>query len=353
MAREMKLGGKERMKTGVVKIGLVAALGVVGLISAGGVYAGQPRVISTIQTGSEWEPLGREEPLTVPEVHFRVKHSPFKSELVRYGQFQFNDAAWSLQGSYSCASCHYERGQTTGLIWDLGDEGWGSWKNTKYIRGGRYLPPFRHEGFTGHPDEIVGATSSLDRVCGRDPGFVFRSENFSPMRLEALICYIRALEFTGTPFRNADGSLTEAQKRGQKIFEDPKVGCLECHPGDPEDPRALFSDAQTHDVGTGRVGVNGFRSTPGKVFNISALEAGEDPYGVESNTPIIGLDLVKEFDTPTLRDIYASGTYFHDGGARTLIDTINNTVNDKDMHGRTSHLTQQELQDLVEYMKAL
>ncbi|MEZ6231945.1 MAG: hypothetical protein R3B44_14895 [Candidatus Brocadiaceae bacterium] len=52
-------------------------------------------------------------------------------------------------GEYACASCHYERGQTTGLIWDLGDEGWGSWKNTKYIRGGRYPPPFRHEGFTG------------------------------------------------------------------------------------------------------------------------------------------------------------------------------------------------------------
>ncbi len=82
----------------------------------------------------------------------------------------------------------------------------------KYIRGGRYLPPFRHEGFTGHPDEIVGATSSIDRVCGRDPGFVFRSENFSPERLEALIAYIRSLEFMGSPFRNEDGSLTAAQK---------------------------------------------------------------------------------------------------------------------------------------------
>jgi hypothetical protein len=55
---------------------------------------------------------------------------------VRYGQFLFNEASWTLQGEYSCASCHYERGQTTGTIWDLGDEGWGSWKNTKYIRGG-------------------------------------------------------------------------------------------------------------------------------------------------------------------------------------------------------------------------
>ena len=341
------------MFTKTLKIGIIAALGIAGVVTTGQVMAGTPQVVATIQTGPEWEPLPRGEPLTVPEVHYRVKHSPYKSELVRYGQFIFNDASWGLQGEYACASCHYERGQTTGLIWDLGDEGWGSWKNVKYIRGGRYLPPFRHEGFTGHPDEIVGATSSLDRVCGRDPGFVFRSENFSPERLESLICYIRSLEFTGSPFRNADGSLTDAQKRGEKIFNDPKVGCSECHPGESSDPKALYSDAQTHDVGTGRVGVKGFRSTPGKVYNLQALEAGEDPYGEESDTPIIGLDLVKEFDTPTMRDIYASGTYFHDGSARTLMDTINNAVTEKDMHGRTSHLNAQELQDLVEFMKAL
>ena len=336
-----------------------AFLGIVSMVCAMGFsfstdsIAGEAQVVATIQVGPEWEPLGRGEPLVVPEVHYRVKHSPFKSKLVRDGQYLFNDAAWGLQGEYSCASCHYERGQTTGTIWDLGDEGWGSWKNVKYIRGGRYLPPFRHEGFTGHPDEIVGATSSIDRVCGRDPGFVFRSENFSAIRLESLIAYIRALEFTGSPFRNEDGSLTAAQKRGQKLYEDPKVGCLECHPGDPTDRRALFSDAQTHDVGTGRIGVNGFRSHPGVVFNQVALDAGVDPYGEDYDIPIIGLDLVKEFDTPTLRDIYASATYFHDGSAATLIDTINNTVNEKDMHGVTSHLTQEQLQDIVEYMKAL
>ena len=69
--------------------------------------------------------LPRGEPLTVPEVHYRVKHSPYKSELVRYGQFIFNDASWGLQGEYACASCHYERGQTTGLAWDLEMKGWG------------------------------------------------------------------------------------------------------------------------------------------------------------------------------------------------------------------------------------
>ncbi|MDQ1274254.1 MAG: hydrazine synthase subunit, partial [Planctomycetota bacterium] len=41
------------------------------------------------------------------------------------------------------------------------------------------------------------------------------------------------------------------------------------------------------------------------------------------------------------------------GSARTLMDTINNSVNDKDMHGRTSHLSAQEMQDLIEFLKAL
>ena len=72
-----------------------------------------------------------------------------------------------------------------------------------------------------------------------------------------MICYIRALEFTGSPFRNADGSLTDAQKRGEKIFNDPNVGCAECHPGESSDPKVFYSDAQTHDVGTGRIGVKG------------------------------------------------------------------------------------------------
>lgn len=332
---------------------VVAALMFFGIAVTGTAMAGEAKVVATIQTGPEWEPIERGEPLTVPEVHYRVKHSPYKMELVRYGQFIFNDASWGLQGEYACASCHYERGQSTGLIWDLGDEGWGSWKNVKYIRGARYLPPFRHEGFTGHPDEIVGATSSLDRVCGRDPGFVFRSENFSPERLEALIAYVRSLEFTGSPFRTPDGGLTDASKRGMKLYFDPKVGCSACHPGDPADVRALFSDGQTHDVGTGRVGKYGFRTTPGAVFNKKALDQGIDPYGEEFDVPIIGLDLVKEFDTPTLRDIYASAPYFHDGSGQTLMSTIDNTVTESDKHGVTSHLSKQDLEDIVEFMKAL
>ncbi|MFQ5687977.1 MAG: heme transporter CcmC, partial [Candidatus Scalindua sp.] len=84
-------------------LGLIAGLCLIGTLAAPSIVsAGEAQVIATIQTGPEWEPLGRGEPLTVPEVHYRVKHSPYKSELVRYGQFQFNEASWTLQGEYSC-----------------------------------------------------------------------------------------------------------------------------------------------------------------------------------------------------------------------------------------------------------
>ena len=82
-----------------LKIGILAALGIAGVSTTGQLMAGTPQVVSTIQTGPEWEPLPRAEPLTVPEVHYRVKHSPYKSELVRYGQFQFNDASWGYRVS--------------------------------------------------------------------------------------------------------------------------------------------------------------------------------------------------------------------------------------------------------------
>ncbi|RIJ93560.1 MAG: heme transporter CcmC, partial [Candidatus Brocadia sp.] len=54
------------MKSGIKKIGLIAALGIMGVATTGQLMAGTPQVVATIQTGPEWEPLPRAEPLTVP-----------------------------------------------------------------------------------------------------------------------------------------------------------------------------------------------------------------------------------------------------------------------------------------------
>jgi cytochrome c peroxidase len=108
------------------------------------------------------------------------------------------------------------------------------------------------------------------------------------------------------------GPPSEAALRGQVIFNRADVGCATCHPA------PLYTDQQKHDVGT---------------------TTADERIG-------------PEFDTPTLRGLYDSAPYFHDGSAATLYDVLT-TRNPSDQHGITSHLTEQELQDLVAFMLAL
>jgi cytochrome c peroxidase len=53
-----------------------------------------------------------------------------------------------------------------------------------------------------------------------------------------------------------------------------------------------------------------------------------------------------DFDTPTLRGIFASAPYFHDGSAATLRDVV-------DRLDFSSNLNDSEKSDLVEYLKTL
>jgi cytochrome c peroxidase len=57
-------------------------------------------------------------------------------------------------------------------------------------------------------------------------------------------------------------------------------------------------------------------------------------------------------DTPTLRFLYDSAPYLHDGSAATLRDILTH-ANPGDVHGVTSHLAEREIADLVAFMLAL
>ncbi|MFM7923932.1 MAG: hypothetical protein ACKPJJ_27245, partial [Planctomycetaceae bacterium] len=58
------------------------------------------------------------------------------------------------------------------------------------------------------------------------------------------------------------------------------------------------------------------------------------------------------YDTPTLLGVYRSAPYLHHGRAATLHDVLT-TENPADKHGKTSHLSTSEINDLVEFLKAL
>jgi YVTN family beta-propeller protein len=108
-------------------------------------------------------------------------------------------------------------------------------------------------------------------------------------------------------------TLTEAELRGKAIFESPQAECTVCHPA------PLYTDLQVHDVGT--------------------ADGLSEWFG-----PLI--------DTPTLRFLYDSAPYLHDGSAATLAEVLT-AANPDDEHGVTSHLTEDELADLIAFMLAL
>ena len=59
-----------------------------------------------------------------------------------------------------------------------------------------------------------------------------------------------------------------------------------------------------------------------------------------------------EYDTPTLLGIYKTAPYLHHGKAATLEEVLTR-YNREDRHGKTSHLTLVQINDLVEFLKAL
>ncbi len=126
--------------------------------------------------------------------------------------------------------------------------------------------------------------------------------------LDALAAFIDSLAI---PERTH--TLTPVESRGKVIFESPSTGCRACH------PPPFYTDLKQHDVGTA--------DAPGEWFGPS-------------------------IDTPTLRFLYDSAPYLHDGSAATLFEVLK-TANPNDEHGVTSHLTEQELADLVAFLLTL
>jgi cytochrome c peroxidase len=137
--------------------------------------------------------------------------------------------------------------------------------------------------------------------------------------LDALAAFVTSLDTVPrSPFRNADGSLTDDGAAGERIFV--ALGCDACHAG-PD-----FTDSATgivHDVGT-----------------ITALS------GQRLGGALEGID------TPTLLGVWQTAPYLHDGSAATLEDVLV-ARNPDDRHGATSTLSPAELDQLVAYLKQI
>jgi mono/diheme cytochrome c family protein len=147
----------------------------------------------------------------------------------------------------------------------------------------------------------------MDEVFVARMGGVFQT----PERVSALGNWVKSSEpaiaapATGL---EQDPAQADAAERGQTLFESKAVGCSSCHNG------SALTDNQSYLVGTS-----------GK----------------------------ERLQTPSLTRIALHPPFMHNGCAKTLRDRFNPACGGGDEHGKTSHLTDSQIDDLVAYMSTL
>jgi YVTN family beta-propeller protein len=216
--------------------------------------------------------------------------------LVRQGEFYFHDAGICFQRWQSCASCHPGDARADALNWDLLNDGIGNPKNSRSLLLAHRTPPTMSLGIRDTAEIAVRSGIRYILFTQQPPEVAL-----------ALDAYLKSLKPVPSPYL-VNGKLSEAALRGRTLFNDPVVGCGACH------PIGVFTDLKSYDVGT----------APGP----------------------------ERLDTPTLIEIWRTAPYLHDGSAARMRDVIT-TKNTQDKHGKTSHLTLKQIEDLVEYVLSL
>jgi hypothetical protein len=149
-------------------------------------------------------------------------------------------------------------------------------------------------------------------------------------------------QVNASPYRNADGTMTADALAGEAIFNSAEAGCARCH------IPPLYTDSHLSGPAA-KVGAGGL--PPGDFLTPQGFLV----HDVGTLKPSAGhrlADTLMGFDTPTLKGVWETPPYLHDGSAPTLLDVISG-ANAGDEHGKTSHLTAKQKDQLVAFLQQL
>ncbi len=251
----------------------------------------------------------------------RFAHDPTPPKIAR-GRYLFGtaiDKRLTKDQWMSCAVCH-PNGEEDGRQWDLGTGP----LDTRSLRGCLSAAPLH---FNAHLDEIED-TYEFTRMTMAGQWFVpldamhdlLGTSNAGLDRdLDALAAYVASL-VPRTPPQPPAASLGLIDQ-GRKIFFSAETGCAACH------PPPLYTDSGT-------------RHPDGRLV---LHDVGTQPAGGQQGPP---------FDTPSLLELHRSDPYLHHGRADTL-EEVFTRFNPHDRHGKTSHLDEQEICALCEFLRYL
>jgi mono/diheme cytochrome c family protein len=192
-------------------------------------------------------------------------------------------------GGLACASCH-PGGGDDGRTWHFKDLG--PRRTQLFTMGIKGTEPLHWDGDLPTLSDLVG------EVFVKRMGGAPQTQD----RVGALDAWMNTLA-TLPSIRATDD---EAAQRGKHLFESDAVACTSCHVGEK------LTNNKTVDVGTGGA-----------------------------------------FQVPSLINVAYHSPFIHTGCAQTLRERFDPACGGGDMHGKTAHLTDVELDDLVAYLETL
>lgn len=307
-----------------------------------------------------------------PDAFTPGKEYTYSEEKAALGKKLFNDKILSNNNTRSCATCHIpEKAFTDGLPKSM------SLENSELSRNAPSLnyAGFQHGQFWDmRKDDLEGQSSDvisnkeemhgdLNLILAKinqhkeyQSAFekIYHSPKTEVWQLQnVLASYIRSLAGFNSDFdhymRGNKSAMNESQKRGFNLFVG-KAQCAICHfvPLFNGTVPPVFKKTEQEVLG---VAVNG----ENKTFD-------EDPGRGKFHETVASLQ--HSFKTPTLRNINKTAPYMHNGGYRTLREVmdfynkgggkgIGFTIENQTLSDTPLQLTNQEIEDIIEFMKAL
>lgn len=297
------------------------------LVTAGAPQAGTPWV---------WDlPAGFPEPRVPAD-------NPLTVEKVELGRHLFYDTRLSIDGSFSCASCHDQavaftdrKGQAVGVTGEVHPRGSMSLANVAYspvltwanpsvrsLEAQALVPMFGEDpielGLSGQEEALIARLRMVALYkalfAAAYPG------DPDPFTLQhitrAIASFERVLISGRSPYdRYKSGedpnAISAAAKAGEAIFFSEEAECFHCHGSfnfteTVDFVGKAFLEIEFHNTGLYNLGTTGRYPEP----NTGVHAITNDP------------DDMGKFKAPTLRNIAVTGPYMHDGSIADLHDVL-------------------------------
>ncbi|WLR49932.1 beta-propeller fold lactonase family protein [Bacillus tianshenii] len=269
-----------------------------------------------------------------------IEKDPLSAQ-VRRGKTMFysgnsDEFAIDLTGNnwMSCASCHAD-GEMNGLTLTTPKGPRNIPSNVVTTETGLFLWDGSRDDFTDYIHTVQGEMGGMMELDPSKPipkdvqkmyddilAFLEQPDSFPPPK---------------SPYRDENGELTDTARKGQELFEG-KASCLQCHGG------TNFTDSVKAVDGDGNLTTD----NTDYLHDIGTTNPNDKDSDGDARAQFKNPRQKNQFDTPTLRGVWATAPYLHDGSAETIEGAIN-----KHQYEEKPDLSDGEVRALAEYVRSI